>query len=185
MSWGLWQEQKPGLTIPVAQVGVVSEPSAPLPAKIALPPDAGSFALAINGAARCWATSGPAVVSVPGQLLCGVRSQSRVMYPRGVIHPTEDLSASCIWSGFLYSCPPRPPFIHIIVFQLAIHPLLVLGSLRGKTKDNSQKQICPFPKLWSFQPLLGILRYPVECRHPFSPAVPSPFCLLDGCKVCD
>lgn len=127
------------LTIPVAQVGVVSEPSAPLPAKIALPPDAGSFALAINGAARCWATSGPAVVSVPGQLLCGVRSQSRVVYPRGVIHPTEDLSASCIWSGFLYSCPPRPPFIHIIVFQVAIHPLLVLGSLRGKTKDNSHR----------------------------------------------
>lgn len=81
--------QKPGLTIPVAQVEVVSEPSAPLPAKIALPPDAGSFALAINGAAHCWATSGPAVVSVPGQLLCGVRSQSGVVCPRGVIHPLK------------------------------------------------------------------------------------------------
>lgn len=77
------------LTIPVAQVEVVSEPSALLPAKIALPPDAGSFALAINGAAHCWATSGPAVVSVPGQLLCGVRSQSGVVCPRGVIHPLK------------------------------------------------------------------------------------------------
>lgn len=57
--------RKPGVTFPVAQVEVVSEPSAPLPAKIALRPDAGGLALAIDGLARCWATSGPAVVSVP------------------------------------------------------------------------------------------------------------------------
>lgn len=130
--------QKPGLTIPVAQVGVVSEPSAPLPAEIALPPDAGSFALAkwcspLLG--NQWPCSSvcPWSITLWGEIPEWGRVSKR-RHP-----PTEDLSASCIWSGFLYSCPPHPPFIHIIVFQLAIHPLLVLGSLRGKTKNNSHR----------------------------------------------
>lgn len=109
--------RKPGLTFPVAQVEVVSEPSAPLPAEIALPPDAGSLALASDGAACCWATSGPAVASVTGQLLWGeIPEWGRVS--KGHHPPTEDLSASCIWSGFLYCCSPHPPLSTLLFSNL-------------------------------------------------------------------
>lgn len=108
--------QKPGLTIPVAQVEVVSEPSAPLPAKIALPPDAGSFALAINGAAHCWATSGPAVVSVPGQLLCGVRSQSGVVCLRGVIHPLKT-SLPAVFGLVFFTLVLPVPLLSTLLFS--------------------------------------------------------------------
>lgn len=66
---------------------VVSEPShAHLPAKITLRSEASSFALAIDGAARCWATSDPAVTSVPSQTLSGVKPQS-IVFLRGVVYP--------------------------------------------------------------------------------------------------
>lgn len=111
----------------------------PLPAKNALPSEAGSLALAIDGTACCWATSGPAIVCVRSQLLSGVkppRVWSRVSERQRP--PTEYFSASCIWSGFLYCCFPL--FIHITVFKLAIHTLLALSSLRGRSKDDSHSE---------------------------------------------
>lgn len=90
-------------------------PHAPLPAKVTLPSDAGSFDLVIDGAAHCLATGGPDVMSAQHHLLSGVKYQS------GGGHvskrhrlPTEDCSASCIWSGFLYCCFP---LLSTLLFQ--------------------------------------------------------------------
>lgn len=82
------------LTFSAAEMGAgVSEPplTAPLPAIIALPSDTGSFALAINGAACCLATSDPAIVSVQCQLLSGVKSQrvGLCIHLRGIIQPLK------------------------------------------------------------------------------------------------
>lgn len=98
----------------------MSEPSAPLPAKIAVRPDAGGLALAVDGAARCWATSGPAVglflVNYSGEIPEWGRVSKR-RHP-----PTEDLSASCICSGFPYCCYPHPPLSTLLFSNLqSIH----------------------------------------------------------------
>lgn len=68
--------------------------------------DAGSLALAIDGAARCLATSDPAVVSVQCQLLSGVKSQSVESSVQEAYTPLKTSPAGYIWSGFLYRCFP-------------------------------------------------------------------------------
>lgn len=99
------QRPLPGSVGPLAQTGEdqhltflllrwgrgVSEPplTAPLLAKITLPSKVGSFALAIDGAAHCLATSDPAIVSLQCQLLGGEIPECGLVYPRGIVHPLK------------------------------------------------------------------------------------------------
>lgn len=89
--------------------------------------DAGSLALAIDGAARCLATGDPAVVSVQCQLLSGVKSQSVESSVQEAYTPLK--SSLLVIFGLVFFTVASPFLIHIIVFRLEIHTLLPLGSL--------------------------------------------------------
>lgn len=116
----------------------MSEPSRTLPAQIALPPDAGSFALAVDGAAYCPATSGPEVVSVPRQLLSGVKSQSGVVQPTGGVHPLKISLPALVWFFFTVALSLLPA---LLCSDLEFIHFWFLGSLRRETKDDIQKNL--------------------------------------------
>ena len=98
------------------------------------------------------------------------------MYPWGLVHPLK-ASLPAVFSLVFVSC-----FELMLLFSNLefLHFGLQVPS-GGKIKNDCypEKSVGPVPKPWSLQQLLGTLGYLVTYWHQFSPALPSPSCLVD------
>lgn len=162
--------EKQNLTFDAAETGGVSPLTHLCLLTFAPPSDAGSFALAIGGAAHC-----SAAACVWHRLLSGGKPPS-VGFPERHRPPTEDFSASSIWFGFLHCRFPLLS-VHDTVFKLGIRTLMALGSLRRKTEEDSytfRKIGLSNSKAVVIPATSGISGYLAQYWHPFSPAMPSP-----------